>query len=264
MPVDDFSAPTSAQFEKSPLRSLNNADLDAGRVKFRLSKTPEEIERELLADQEEDWSPFVLGAANAALLLFGVQALAAVIVGHNLGAVVEIRFWNRFLPYIAFVTDRPTFVGIVTWSTAIATAAVCFGLIVSLIRNRETRIEQLRLMGWGAGLFMAAGLVIFQFVRHLINPPVINGWVSAQATAFIIVTALIFVAFKPAAVLPEPLDAAAHEAALKDRKRAAEAKKQRAASADAKARSRAPSSDSDDRTVATTSSNPNRLSRREI
>lgn len=223
MPVDDFSAPNKAQFEKSPLRPVTDDDLNAGRVNFRLSKTPEEIERELLADQEEDWTPFVLGAANAALLLFGVQALAAVIVGHNLGAVVEIRFWNRFLPYIAFVTDRPTFVGLVTWSTAIATAAVCIGLLVALVRNRETRVEQLRLLGWSAGLFMAGALVIFQFVRHLIDPPVIDGWVSAQATAFIIVTALIFVAFKPAAALPEPLDAKAHEAQLKQRRHEQEA-----------------------------------------
>ena len=216
MSVEDPSALQPTHFEKSPLRRTADGD-NAERVTFRLSKTAAQIERELLADQEEDWSPFVLGAANAALLLFGVQALAAVVVGHNLGAVVEIRFWNRSLPYIAFVTDRSTFVGIVTWSTAIATAALCLGLLVSLIRNRETRVEQLRLMGWAAGLLMAGMLVIFQFVRHLLDPPVIDGWVSAQATAFIIVTSLIFVAFKPAAALPEPLDAAEHERLIRQR-----------------------------------------------
>lgn len=221
MSVEDQSAPQPTHFQKSPLRPTTDADFNADRVTFRLSKSPAEIERELLADQDEDWSPFVLGAANAALLLFGVQALAAVIVGHNLGAVVEIRFWYRFVPYIAFVTDRTTFVGIVTWSTAVATAGVCLGVLFSLVRNRETRVQQLRLLGWSAGLLMAGMLVIFQFVRHLIDPPVINGWVSAQATAFLIVTALIFVAFKPATALPEPLDAAEHERLLREHRRKA-------------------------------------------
>ncbi len=189
---------------RSPLRPMSDAELTPERITYRLSKSDEELEEERLLDQDEDWTPFVLGAANAALLLFAVQALAALIVGHNMGAVIEIRFWYKVIPYIAFVTDRMTFVGIVTWSTAIATAAVCVGVLVALARHRATRVAQLRLLGWSAGLFMAGGLVVFQFIRHIQNPPVIDGWVSAQATAFIIVTALIFVGFKPAPELPEP------------------------------------------------------------
>lgn len=173
-------------------------------VHYRLTKTPEELAAEAaLEAHEEDYTPFVLAAANAALVLFLTLAISAMIVGHNLGAVVEVRFWWRAIPYIAFVAPRATFVDIISWSTAIAVGATCVSALVAL---RRLRHDRQKLYGWATGLFMAGLLVIFQFVRHLMTPPVVDSWISAQATAFIVVTALIFVGFKPGASLPEPTD----------------------------------------------------------
>ncbi len=187
------------------------------RVNYRLTKTPEEIAAEAI-DEEVDYAPFVLAAANAALLLFLTQAVAAMFVGDALGATIQVNFRARIIPTLEFITDLPTFVEIVTWSTAIATGASCLGVLAALVRHRE---DNQRLYGWAAGLAMAGLLVIFQFVRHLMNPPVIDGWVSAQATAFIIVTALVFVGFKPGSRLPEPTDAR-HQLETRQREKAAD------------------------------------------
>lgn len=173
------------------------------RVNYRLTKTPEEVAAESV-DEEVDYAPFVLAAANAALLLFLTQAVAAMFVGDALGATIQVNFRARVIPTLEFITDLPTFVDIVTWSTAIATGMSCLGVLAALVRHRE---DNQRLYGWTSGLAMSGLLVVFQFVRHLTNPPVIDGWVSAQATAFIIVTALVFVGFKPGSRLPEPTDA---------------------------------------------------------
>ncbi len=184
------------------------------RVNYRLTKTPEEIAAEAI-DEEKDYSSFVLGAANAALLLFTTQALASMFVGDYLGATIQIEFQARVIPTLQFITDIPTFVKIVTWSTAIAVVMTCVGVLVALARRRG---DNQRIYGWAMGLLMAGLLVVFHFIRHLMRPPVIDGWVIAQSTAFIIVTALIFVGFKPGTPLPETTDARA-QAALLERDR---------------------------------------------
>ncbi len=175
------------------------------RVNYRLTKSPEQLAEEQQSE-EKDYSSFVLGAANAALLLFSTQALASMFVGDSLDATIQVEFQARVIPTLQFITDITTFVKIVTWSTAIAVLMTCVGVVVALIRRRD---DEQRLYGWAMGLLMAGLLVVFHFIRHLMNPPVIDGWVLAQSTAFIIVTALIFIGFKPGARVPKPTDASA-------------------------------------------------------
>lgn len=162
-------------------------------IQYRLPK-PEDLgkpEKEL----PTDYAPLVLASSHAALALFVTQALSSVLLANYFGAVIEIRFVGNIIPYLSMAVARQSdLLTIVSVSSALSVVAVCVGTIQALIRLRG---DPLSLNGWATGLPMGAFLLGFQYLRHLINPPVVNGWILAQAGAGLVTVTVLFIGFKP-------------------------------------------------------------------
>lgn len=162
-------------------------------IQYRLPK-PEDLGK---AEKEEevDYTPLVLAASHAALSLFVTQAISSVLLANYFDAVIEIRFVWSVVPYLSLaVAKQGDLVTIVSFSTALSVLAVSFGAIQSLIRHRT---DLHSLYGWSSGLAMGSLLLAFQFLRHYLNPPVIDTQVLAQSAAFLASALVLFVGFKP-------------------------------------------------------------------
>ncbi len=181
--------------------SRQATDRSSGRpIQYRLPKpTVEAIEKEKVAVVEtidEDYTPLVRGVLRAASTLFLGQALSAIFISNFRGAELQIKFLWKFLPNVAILTDRASFVKIVTWSTSFACVITCAAVLAGLVRHRK---ERQLLDGWAMGLLMSGLLLLFQYVRHVLHPPVIDGWILAQTTAGVIAATVVFLGFRPGA-----------------------------------------------------------------
>ncbi len=162
-------------------------------IQYRLPK-PEDLGK-IEKEEEEDYTPLVLAASHAALSLFVTQAISSVLLANYFDAVIEIRFVWSVVPYLSLaVAKQGDLVAIVSYSTALSVLAVCFGTLQSLVRHRT---DLHSLYGWSSGLAMGSLLLAFQFLRHYLNPPVIDTQVLAQAAAFLAAALVLFVGFKP-------------------------------------------------------------------
>jgi hypothetical protein len=146
--------------------SRQATDRSSGRpIQYRLPKpTVEAIEKEKVAVVEtidEDYTPLVRGVLRAASTLFLGQALSAIFISNFRGAELQIKFLWKFLPNVAILTDRASFVKIVTWSTSFACVITCAAVLAGLVRHRK---ERQLLDGWAMGLLTAgviAATVVF-------------------------------------------------------------------------------------------------------
>lgn len=136
----------------------------------------------------------VLGAAQAALTLFTVQAASSVLLANTGGTPVDVRFAAKVFPYIGIQTDPTSYVRTLSWSIACAVAATTAGALWNLFRRRD---NPLYVMGWASGILMSLVLISLQVYRQITSPPVINYWIVGQALAFTVGAALIFLAYRP-------------------------------------------------------------------
>ncbi len=171
-------------------------------IQYRLPK-PEDLGK-VEENPEEDYAPLVLAASHAALVLFATQALSSLLLANYVNAVIEIRFIWNIVPYLAIaVFNEGDLLAIISYSSAISVAAVSIGAIHALVRCRN---DLLRLRGWGMGLPMGGLLLAFQYLRHRLNPPLVDGWVLAQSAAALVAVTVVFIGFKPMAEMVSPTD----------------------------------------------------------
>lgn len=169
-------------------------------MQYRLPKpTVEPLAAEALPaaepeEVEEDYTPLVRGVLRAATTLFLGQAIGSLVIANWLGGSLQIRFFLKFIPYVTILAPRITFVRIITWATVFAVVLTCAMVLIGLVRHRK---EQQLLDGWSSGLLMSGLLVGFQYLRHLMDPPTIDGWVMAQTAAGVIAAAVIYLGFRP-------------------------------------------------------------------
>ena len=169
-------------------------------IQYRLPK-PEDLGK-AEEIQEEDYGPLVLAASHAALVLFVTQALSSILLANYVDALIEVRFIWNVIPYLAIaVSNEGDLLTIVSYSSAVSVAAVSIGAIHALIRHRS---DLLCLRGWGMGLPMGGLLLAFQYLRHRLNPPLVDSWVLAQSAAALVAVTVVFIGFKPMAEMVGP------------------------------------------------------------
>lgn len=147
----------------------------------------------------EDYTPLVRGVLRAATTLFLTQAFGAILIANYVGGQLQIRFHFKVVPYVAILASRDLFVSILTWSTTFAVTLTSLAVLIGLARLRN---EQKLLDGWATGLFMCGLLLVMQYVRHVLDPPAIDGWILAQTAAGVVAVSVIFLGFRPEADMP--------------------------------------------------------------
>lgn len=177
-----------------PAREYSGNELDSSQTGTK-SDEHGPVQEPIRQPADDDFGDVVIGASYAALTLFFTQALASILLANYLGARIELRFVWNIAPYLAIEVLRPEHVvTIISYATASAAAVTCVGVLQSLIRHRE---NELMLNGWACGLPMSGVLLGFQFLRHVNSPPLVDGWVLAQAASIVIASAVIVLGFKP-------------------------------------------------------------------
>lgn len=190
-------------------RAARRAALAGGRpIQYRLPKptdepaptSPIDVQSAQEPDElVEDYTPLVRGVLRAATTLFLSQALSAILIANYVGGQLQIRFYFKVVPYVAILASRDLFVAILTWSTTFAVTLTCLAVLSGLARHRD---EQKLLDGWATGLFMSGLLLVMQYVRHVLDPPAIDGWILAQTAAGVVAASVIFLGFRPEVEMP--------------------------------------------------------------
>lgn len=143
---------------------------------------------------DEDFTEFLNAVITTALVLFTVQTLTSLIIANWLGATISLELAYGVVPYLELLAGPSSFVRIATWSTVVTVAVMCLRVMVALVIGR-TSLQALD--GRGSGLIMAGLLIGYQLYRHLADPPLIDTWVFAQASAGVAATTVIFLGFRP-------------------------------------------------------------------
>lgn len=136
----------------------------------------------------------VLGALQAALTLFGAQMAASILLANGNGTAVDIRLAGGVLPFLGIQTTPGGFVPLMSWSIALAVGVTATGALWNLWRRPD---DPSLVLGWASGLVMSIVLIGMHWVRHLINPPLVDLWILSQALAFVIAASIIFIAYRP-------------------------------------------------------------------
>lgn len=192
--------PANRSTKNSEARSTGTRRRSDRPIQYRLPKpTVEPLATEKLptpesSEVEEDYTPLVRGVLRAATTLFLGQALGSLVIANWLGGSLQIRFFLKFIPYVTILAPRITFVRVVTWATVFAVVLTCAMVLLGLVRHRK---EQQLLDGWSSGLLMSGLLVGFQYLRHLMDTPTIDGWIMAQTAAGVIAAIVIYLGFRP-------------------------------------------------------------------
>lgn len=136
----------------------------------------------------------VLGALQAALTLFGAQMAASVLLANGEGTAVDLRFAAGFIPFLGIQTTPGEFVPLISWSIALAVGLTTTAALWHLWRRRESPSL---VLGWASGLAMSIILIGMQWVRHLIDPPLVDLWILSQALAYVVAVSVVFIAYRP-------------------------------------------------------------------
>ncbi len=137
----------------------------------------------------------VLGALQAALTLFGAQTAASILLANGNGTTVDIRFSAGIIPFLGIQSTPTEFVPLMSWSVALAVGLTATAALWNLWRRRDS---PWLVLGWASGLAMSIVLIGMHWVRHLINPPLVDLWILSQALAYVVAASCIFIAFRPA------------------------------------------------------------------
>lgn len=136
----------------------------------------------------------VIGALQAAFTLFGSQMAASILLANGNGTAVDVRLAGGLLPYLGIQATPNSFVPLMSWSVALAVGVTATAALWNLLRRRE---DPSLVLGWGSGLIMSLVLISMHWVRHLLNPPLVDLWVLSQALAYVAAASIVFIAFRP-------------------------------------------------------------------
>ena len=141
----------------------------------------------------------VLGALQAALTLFGAQTAASILLANGSGTVVDVRFAAGIIPFLGIQSTPVEFVPLMSWSVAVAVGFTVTAALWHLWRRRDAPSL---VLGWASGLAMSIVLIGMHWVRHLVNPPLVDLWILSQALAYAIAGSLVFLAYRPRLTTP--------------------------------------------------------------
>ena len=136
----------------------------------------------------------VIGALQAALTLFGGQMGASILLANGNGTAVDLQFAGGVLPYLGIQTTPSGFVPLMSWSIALSVGVTVTAVMWNLLRRRD---DPSLVLGWSSGLVMSLVLISLHWVRHLVNPPLVDLWILSQALAYVVAASLVFLAFRP-------------------------------------------------------------------
>lgn len=172
-------------------------------VHYRLTKTEAEIEAEVRARRversaalvyEDDYSPFLLSVLGTAVFVFMIQAFSSLLIANYHGAEIRIDFWLGVFPFIKFYVTPASYLAITTWATVTTVVLITLRALAAVTFRRDN-IQVLD--GRATALLMAGLLLVYQYIRHLLSPPVVDTWIFAQAMAGVIAATVIYLGFRP-------------------------------------------------------------------
>jgi hypothetical protein len=136
----------------------------------------------------------VSGALQASLTLFGAQTGASILLANGQGTTVDVRFAAGVIPFLGIRTTPGDVVPLMSWSVAVAVGLTVTAALWNLWRRRDTPSL---VLGWASALAMSAVLIGMHWVRHLIDPPLVDLWILSQAMAYVVAAACLFIAYRP-------------------------------------------------------------------
>lgn len=136
----------------------------------------------------------VMGALQASLTLFGAQTAASILLANSQGTAVDVRFAGGFIPFLGVRTTPGDVVPLVSWSVALAVGLTVTAALWNLWRRRDTPSL---VLGWASALAMSIVLIGMHWVRHLIDPPLVDLWILSQALAYVVAASCLFIAYRP-------------------------------------------------------------------
>ena len=146
----------------------------------------------------------VIGALQAALTLFGTQMAASILLANGNGTTVDVRLAGGLLPYLGIQSTPTEFVPLMSWSIAVAVGVTVTAALWNLLRRRD---DPSLVLGWGSGLAMSFVLLGMHWVRHLLNPPLVDLWILGQALASVAAASCLFIVYRPRLEAPAPNNA---------------------------------------------------------
>jgi hypothetical protein len=163
--------------------------------------------------KDVDFQPALRSATRAAMLTGGTKFLVIFLVARQYSAEMRLTMLWGWLPYVQFLTDRATFVKIVSTSTLAMSivAGAAFGLAVIRGGRRQAVI------GWWCAVLSIIETLIVEAVMHHFNPPYLDPklmrWTLLVLAASLAVTLAWLIIDRPWQV-DEPLDTGAGHPAL--------------------------------------------------
>ncbi len=151
-------------------------------------------QRTAVLDNEEDYTEFLYSMFGTAVFFFIVQTLASLVIANFVDMTITVKLWKFVLPYIELRGNLTDFVKITTWSS---TATVLLGSLRAMAALVFLRKKVQVLDGQATALLMGGLLLAYQYIRHMLNPPVIDTWVYAQTMAGIVAATVIYLGFRP-------------------------------------------------------------------
>jgi hypothetical protein len=134
------------------------------------ARVPEPIDSQASAPQLEEvpavrrgWSTLVRESMKSALLVLIAKGAATVFLANFAGAVVEVRLWRSFLPFLAVIADTTTFSGIITHSTIAVSVVAAIYQLRPFLKPMGRQIA----MGRALAVMLAAETYLLEIVRHV-------------------------------------------------------------------------------------------------
>ncbi len=143
---------------------------------------------------ERDYYVMVKAAVTATFIVLAVKLSTVFAVANIEDATLQLRSYLGFFPNIVVVAERPTFVKVVTYSTAAMAVASALRFVLPGLRGGyDTDIVQGRLVG----LVVSVETAVFEITRHFLAGPVVTwGGVIVTTAAVIIGTVLASLALR--------------------------------------------------------------------
>ncbi len=141
----------------------------------------------------------VWGALQASLTLFGAQTGASILVANGQGTAVDVRFAGGIIPFLGLRTTPGDAVPLLSRSVGLAVGLTVTAALWNLWRRRDSPSL---VLGWASGLAMSAVLIGMHWIRHLLDPPLVDLWILSQALAYVVAAACLFVAYRPSLTTP--------------------------------------------------------------
>ncbi len=117
--------------------------------------------------QPRDFRPLARTSLLAMVVALSAKLGSALALAAHQQIPVELRFFQGWLPYLAFLVARPQFREIAATSTLIMAVVVTLTFAGSIIRARRQQF----IAGWLLGPLAIANTLVLDLIREQINPP---------------------------------------------------------------------------------------------